>query len=426
MGAGTLLAACSAGTPPGGAGVPGAMTKQPVSLRLTQRAAGDEQFVHQYAAQFSQTYPNVKIELEEFPQAEYFTKVVTLASSNQLGDLLWSWNLRGQLSSDAHKGFMRPADDLARADKFDLKQFYAGSIEACRWDGKLWALPTVTHPGEVSLLYNLNLLDAAGVKAPDDKTSLNDVIEAGRRLTRDTDGDVKPDQWGFTSGIWQLPTRMRAFGGDILSEDGRKAQVNAAGSMAATQWEYDMMWRHRVAPTPADGQGSPLGVFQQGTIALAAGTVAAVTTLKAQIGERFRWGGTIFPAGPARRGTGLHVNTLSVTPTSKWPRESWEFIKSLTTREVGVQKVLNRSGSPGARPDVWNDQRLWSFEPFYRVAATLMTEAKPFATAHNLKTPDVFNTLEQRAVEVWQNKVTPQAWSEDVNRTIQSILDQPR
>ena len=107
------------------------------------------------------------MEIEEYPSADYWTKMLALHASDQLGDLAYGWNSQGHLASWAHKGLARSLDDLVRADKFDLAQFYPGAIEADRWEGKLWALPTVGHPGEVTLFYNMNLLDAAGVKYPD-------------------------------------------------------------------------------------------------------------------------------------------------------------------------------------------------------------------------------------------------------------------
>src|SRR5262249_22048467 len=155
-------------------------------------------------------------------------------------------------------GVFRPLDDVVKADKYDLGQFYASAIEADRWEGKLWALPTVAHPGEVTLFYNQNLLDAAGVKYPDLNTTVDDVVSAGRRamdLVNASRGDADKI-WGYTSGrgYFQIIIRLRAFGGDLFSADGKQTTLNTTPSKAALQWEYDTIGRHRISPGPAESK----------------------------------------------------------------------------------------------------------------------------------------------------------------------------
>jgi ABC-type glycerol-3-phosphate transport system substrate-binding protein len=422
--AAALPLSATLGCAPGGSGTGGApvaMTKDPVSLRLQQITGQSEQYAHRYSAEFSQKHPNIKVEIEEYPSGEYWTKMLAMHASDQLGDMAYGWNSQGHLASWAHKGLARALDDLVRTDKFDLGQFYAGAVEAVRWEGKLWALPTVGHPGEVTLFYNANLLDAAGVKYPDISWKLDDVVEAARRL-------VKPGVWGYgwSRGFFQIVTRLRAFGGDILSPDGKKATLNTTAAKAALQWEYDMIGRHRVAPSPADTPG-PGQMFQDGTLALYASNVATVTTWRRPIGNRFTWAATLYPPGPSgKRGTGLHTNTMHLTRQTKHPREAWELLKHLTSHEVGVQKILMESGSPGGRPDVWNDQRLWNYEPWYKIGAGLMAEAKPPFVAYNLRTPEVTAALQDGLNDVWLSKVSPASGADLVTHTIQAILDQPR
>ncbi|MDQ3699670.1 MAG: sugar ABC transporter substrate-binding protein [Chloroflexota bacterium] len=415
------LGGCAPGGSGTGAGPATTLTKEPVTLRLHQLAGQSEQYAHRYSAEFTQQHPNIKTEIEEYPSADYWTKMLALHASDQLGDLAYGWNTQGHLASWAHKGLARALDDLVKADKFDLAQFYAGAIEADRWEGKLWALPTVGHPGEVTLFYNTTLLDAAGVKQPDTTLTLDDLVAAAKRV-------VKPDVWGYGwgRGFFQVVTRLRAFGADLLSADGKKATLNTPAAKAAIQWEYDMIGRHRVAPTPAETP-APGQMFQDGVMGFYASNIATVTTWRKPIGDRFKWSATLFPSGPGgKRGTALHTNTMHLLRQTKAPRESWELIKLLTSHEVGVQKILMESGSPGGRPDVWNDPRLHSFEPFFKVGATLMAEAKPAIVAYNLRTPEMITTLEQALPDIWLSKVSPPTGADQITQALQVVLDQPR
>lgn len=412
---------CAPGGSSAGSGPAATLTKEPLTLRLHQLAGQSEQYAHRYSAEFSQQHPNIKTEIEEYPSADYWTKMLALHASDQLGDLAYGWNTQGHLASWAHKGLARALDDLVKADKFDLAQFYAGAIEADRWEGKLWALPTVGHPGEVTLFYNMNLLDAAGVRQPDTTLTLDDLVAAAKRV-------VKPDVWGYGwgRGFFQVVTRLRAFGADLLSADGKKATLNTPAAKAAIQWEYDMIGRHRVAPSPAETT-APGQMFQDGVMGFYASNVATVTTWRKPIGDRFKWAATLFPPGPGgKRGTALHTNTMHLLRQTKAPREGWELIKLLTSHEVGVQKILMESGSPGGRPDVWNDPRLHSFEPFFKVGATLMAEAKPAIVAYNLRTPEMITTLEQALPDIWLSKVSPPTGADQITQALQAVLDQPR
>jgi ABC-type glycerol-3-phosphate transport system substrate-binding protein len=348
--------------------------------------------------------------------------MLALFASDQLGDMCYGWNSQGYLASWAYKGLARALDDLVKADKYDLAQFYAGAIEADRWEGQLYALPSVGHPGEVTLFYNQNLLDAAGIKYPDITWKLDDVVEAAKKLVK------PPDVWGYGwgRGYFQVVTRTRAFGGDILSPDGKKATLNTPESRAALQWEYDMIGRHRVAPSAADVPNAGQS-FMDGTMGMYASNVATVTTWRKPIGERFQWAATLFPPGPSgKRGTGLHTNTLHLTKPTKHPREAWELLKHLTSHEVGVQKILMESGSPGGRPDVWNDPRLWDYAPWYKIGAALMAEAKPPFVAYNLRTPEVSTAMEQALPDIWNSKVSPATGADQITQALQAILDQPR
>lgn len=423
-----LAAACRPGETTSGGGPLAPLTRSAVTLRFMQRAAPEEQYAHKYAAEFSQTYPNVKIEFEETTTPDYWTKVLTVLAADQLPDLVWAWSPQGRLAAYAHAGVFRPLDDVVKADKYDLGRFYASAIEADRWEGKLWALPTVAHPGEVTLFYNQNLLDAASVKYPDLTTTLDDVV-AGARRAMDLVNAGRGEGnrvWGYNSGrgYFQAIIRLRAFGGDLFSADGKKAVVNSSPSKAALQWEYDAIARHRVSPSPAEAQG--IG-FVEGNLALVSNNVANVAIFRRTIGDRFRWAPTLFPVGPSgKRGTSLHTGTMHLSRPTKHVPESWELLKLLASQEVGVQKVLMNSGTPGARPDVWNDPRLHAFEPFFKVGATLMADARPHPVAFNLKTPDALDALERGLPDIWTSKVSPSTAAEQITQTLQAVLDQPR
>ena len=99
-------------------------------------------------------------------------------------------------------------------------------------DGGIYAFPWKTNP--MMLMYNVDLLKAAGVAPPRNHTEL---LEACRRLTRDTNGDGRADRWAFWATLkttWYerfydfYPLYLASSGGKTLVHDGKVVFDNEA------------------------------------------------------------------------------------------------------------------------------------------------------------------------------------------------------
>ena len=55
-----------------------------------------------------------------------------------------------------------------------------------------------------------------------------------------------------------------------------------------------------------------------------------------------------------------------------------------------------------------------------------MAEARPSFVAYNLRTPEVITTMEGALPDIWNAKVAPATGADQINQTLQAILDQPR
>ena len=398
------------------------------SIKFQQRDSPAEDFVRKvYGPEFEKK-TGTKVILEDIPNNEYFTKITALSAAKQLGDLVFGFNSSGYNASWAFKGILAVHDDYIKKDNYDLKQFYDACIEACRFEGKIYSMPPVGHPGEVNMYWNKDLFAAAGAKPFDDSITIDGVVEAAKMLTKESGGTT---QWGFAGnhGSWfQIVQRVRMFGGDELSEDGKKSLMNSDAAKMALQWEYDMRYKHKVTPTPDKIQDNIDSMFTAGgKVAINANNVANITIFKKPIADKFKWGVQSWPKGPGGyRGATIHVNTAGLTTQAKEPGQAWEFLKSILTHEVGVQKVLMGSGSPGARPDVWQDKRLTELDVWYQKANDILKDAKAPNLAFNLRTAEVDNVMIQRTAEIMLNKVSPSEGAEKMQKEMQTILDMPR
>jgi len=410
------------GTPAAGAPAAPATGK---SIKYQQRDSSTEDFVRKvYGPEFEKK-TGTKVVFEDIPANEYFTKVTALFAAKQLGDLVFGYNSSGYNATWAFKGILAPHDDYIKKDNYDLKQFYDACIDACRFEGKIYSMPPVGHPGEINIYWNKDIFQAAGAKPLDDSLTIDSIVEAAKQTTK-PDGSI----WGFAADLsswFQIIQRVRLFGGDELSEDGKKALMNSDQAKAALQWEYDMRYKHKATPTPDKIQDNTGNMFTAGKVAMNGNNVANISVYKKPIGDKFKWAPQAWPKGPGGfHGATVHVNTTGLTTQAKEPGLAWEFLKSILTQEVGVQKVLMGSGSPGARPDVWSDKRLTELDPWYAKANDIFKLAKAPNMAYNLRTAEVDTVMIQRVAEIMLNKVTPAEGAEKMTKEMQAILDQPR
>lgn len=103
-------------------------------------------------------------------------------------------------------------------------------------DSGIYAFPWKTNP--MMLMYNIDLLAAAGVSPP---RTQSELLDAFRRLTRDTDGDGRPDRWGLWATLkttWYerfydfYPLYLAGSGGKTLVMDGKVVFENDAAVAA--------------------------------------------------------------------------------------------------------------------------------------------------------------------------------------------------
>ncbi|HJR66368.1 MAG TPA: extracellular solute-binding protein [Gemmatimonadaceae bacterium] len=103
-------------------------------------------------------------------------------------------------------------------------------------DGGIYAFPWKTNPE--MLMYNVDLLASAGVDPP---RTHSELLDAFRRLARDTDGDGRLDRWPFWAGLkttWFerfydfYPLYLASSGGRTLIADGKVIFDNPAAVAA--------------------------------------------------------------------------------------------------------------------------------------------------------------------------------------------------
>jgi multiple sugar transport system substrate-binding protein len=130
------------------------------------------------------------------------------------------------------KGVVRLDDRVATAARLQERTNPAMLSSLRLPDGGIYAFPWKTNP--MMLMYNVDLLKAAGVAPP---RTQSELLEACRRLTRDTNGDGRADRWAFWATLkttWYerfydfYPLYLASSGGRTLVNNGKVVFDNEA------------------------------------------------------------------------------------------------------------------------------------------------------------------------------------------------------
>ena len=134
------------------------------------------------------------------------------------------------------RGVVRLDDRVATAARLQERTSPAMLASLRLPDGGIYAFPWKTNP--MMLMYNVDLLKSVGVAPP---RTHSELLEACRRLTRDTDGNGRDDKWAFWATLkttWYerfydfYPLYLASSGGRTLVNDGKVVFENEASVKA--------------------------------------------------------------------------------------------------------------------------------------------------------------------------------------------------
>jgi ABC-type glycerol-3-phosphate transport system substrate-binding protein len=245
----------------------------------------------------------------------------------------------------AHDGLAIDVSQYAGRDKgaaADLKAMHKVFYDYYHLDGKLhgapWDLSTI------SVAYNLDLLEARGLKPPAELGPAWDwdaFADYAKRLTPG-DGtrygvDAAP---GIETGYYNW---VVANGANFWSPDYQRATVNAPAFAEAVEPYMALAYKLQASPPRAWANQQIAGLPHRANL-LTTGAVAMQT-----VGDWFfpwfdkaaglRWDVAPMPASPKTKKTGSVANFrgLAIAPTSQNRDLAWAWVASLLRREVQDQ-----------------------------------------------------------------------------------------
>ncbi|MCA0425521.1 MAG: extracellular solute-binding protein, partial [Proteobacteria bacterium] len=171
-----------------------------VSWQKDERGVGD--WWASVIKAFEAKHPGVKIEWTKVERGAYADTMTTLFAGGKPPEIVHLASFEFQKFAD--QGWLEDLGPYAKKGNLDLKGWAGQS--ACEWKGKTSCI-MMLYFGNL-FAYNEAMLAKAGVKPP---TNWADYLAALKVLTKDTNGDNIPDQFGTGH-------ETKGGGGQYLSE----------------------------------------------------------------------------------------------------------------------------------------------------------------------------------------------------------------
>ncbi|MDD3927770.1 MAG: sugar ABC transporter substrate-binding protein, partial [bacterium] len=290
------------------------------------------QYIAGVCKEFESAHPGLKVKAEPV-SGSYYTKLQTMMAGGTAPDVIFMQNK--SLADYRDRGVLLNLSPYIEKDGYDLGDicrlgFEEGGIKT----GEVYGIP-VTGSAEV-LIYNKDLFDKAGLKYPDQTWTWKDMLEAAKKLTLDTNGDGRIDQYGISTmpGWWAADIAwIWAGGGNVFNKDLSRCVVNNAKARETMQFLVDLSNKYKVTPKGIIGSEvtNVAELFMTNKLGMYVGLpYQALSDFSAV--RNLNWDIALMPkSNRGQRMVRYTGECWSVYAGSKHSREAWEMVKYLSS-----------------------------------------------------------------------------------------------
>lgn len=236
----------------------------------------------------------------------------------------------------AREHVLLPLDELAK----NRDQFYAPLWKLGVHEGRLYGYPWFGHT--IQLVYNKKMFAEAGIAAP--PKTWDELYATARKLTRDTNGDGKPDRFGLSlvgkqhpDIAWLFTAFLHQAGGKLVEKRDGKWRVAANSPEALQALKFYVKLTREVCPPGVGNKmgGDVMTDFNNQTAAMEfQGPWGLTTVWELPKDKRFPVGVAEAPAGPAGGFAELGSNMTVIPRTSEHHREALKLMEFLGSRQA--------------------------------------------------------------------------------------------
>lgn len=240
---------------------------EPCTITFTYWGSGAEQAAIEASLEtFQEAYPDITVNAIHIPSDDFLTKINSMIAAGETPDISYSASWKCQFGEE---GLIYNFYDLAAEDPDLAPENY---LDTCWWK---WSETESAGPIMAnvcpSLMYNADLLSAAGIEVPtttEEAWSWEEFVEKAQQLTLDSEGRnaADPDfdsnnivQYGvmFAPSWNTYMSFVYSNGGGYLSEDGTEFGLSDDAAAEVLQNFADLINVYHVAPTSIASNSMP-------------------------------------------------------------------------------------------------------------------------------------------------------------------------
>ena len=330
--------------------------------------------VEDMVEEYNDTHPGVKVDaVFQGLYEELQVKMMTAAVTRQLPDV--SQVQFEYLETYIENGLVEPIDKyLDVALKEDIPELLWDLVIR---DNNIYGVPFCVSA--TMFYYNKDAFVRVGLDPDKPPTNWNELIEMGKKLTVDTDGDGDIDSYAmmfWTDGFYGLAPVLWAYGGEFFNPENTRINLTSDEMVKTISMLRDLVYVHHIMPQNwTDWEGGQ--AFLTGNLAMGFFSSAGIS-----YGEQnlpWELGIAPMPAINGSRQTALGGSSLlNFATKSKKKRAAHAFIEWMVSKENTI-RIHEAIGYIPVRKTALNSLSLKAFhreKPNYKVTVEALSYAR--------------------------------------------------
>lgn len=332
------------------------------------------------AKRFEQANPNIKVEIELTPAAQYFVKLDSAAAGGVAPDIFWI-NMP-YFVQYAKNGIMQPLGDYLKDGTVNLDNIVASSVKAYQYDGQQMAIPRDVD--SIAVWYNKKLFDQAGVSYPTSDWTWDDMKKKAAELQTGLKGSAFPLVMDLSiDGQDSYMNLLFQKGNHIVPKDGQPTDIANDNAIWVYQQLQGMM-KDGLMPTAQQmSEVKTENIFQSNRAAMvyAGSWLAAPFANNPLINDHI---GVVMMPKIERQSGVAHSLAYAMSAKSNHKPEAWKYIEFMSSEasQATLAKVVIPANKVAAKAWVEEVKKV-DVSPYIQTLE--VTEAYPTAGTNTPK-----------------------------------------
>lgn len=252
----------------------------------------------------------------------YYDKVQTMIAGNQAPDLFW-------LSQEyipmyaKNNAIMDVTSMLNSQKKINMDDFYEGSLNTAKYQGKTYGVPFIGQPYMV--YYNKDLFKKSGVSDPNDSWTWDDFHKVAQKLT--TNG-----VYGLADpGVLPLQVFMWDEGGQMIDKD-KNVTLDSPECVKGLKVAYDLLndTKATMPYNQSNSLGSQQAFVDQKAAMVFGGANDGVEQAVKDAGGKFQVGMAMVPEGSKKQTTFNYCASTVISSQTKNKKAAEDALVALS------------------------------------------------------------------------------------------------